>query len=312
MKEDAMNRDGGGSADPGQGATGEAEATTGEPETEISQGIGALGGGGPLRRAILASRPAGARRRPPVPDPGSPAGRGAAERAQGNHAWDVVSLARTIDHTLLKPEATTDDVLRVCREARDAICASACVNARFVPLAAAELEGCLTAVCAVVGFPLGAMPTQAKAFEASWAVLHGAREIDMVLPIGALKAGEEHAVWADIRMVRDAIGSEPLLKVILETGLLTDAEKVLAAQIAVSAGADFVKTSTGFGHGGATVEDIRLLRQAVGSEVGVKASGGIGSYAEALRMLAAGADRLGMSGTLTVLAEARQQSTGGS
>jgi deoxyribose-phosphate aldolase len=256
----------------------------------------ALGNGEALwRRAALASLPH--RRREEGP-------RQQAWGLEGVPRPDARTLARWVDHTLLRPDATEADVRRVCQEARRWGCASACVNARFVPAAHEELAGSTTVVCAVVGFPLGAMPSAAKAFEASWAVQHGAREIDMVLALGELKAGNDHAVWADVRAVREAAGESTVLKVILETALLTDEEKVLAAAIAVAAGADFVKTSTGFGPGGAKVEDVRLLRQAVGHGVGVKASGGIGTYEEACALLAAGADRLGMSRTLAVLAQA--------
>lgn len=253
-------------------------------------------------RALGASRPAGIRRPGPAPGGGLVGGNLSALSATG--------LAGVIDHTILGPEKTAADVRRVVREAREAGCASACVNARFAPLAVRELAGSPTVACVTVGFPLGAMPSEAKAFEAAWARDQGAREIDMVLPVGAVREADDHAVWADVRAVRDAIGEETVLKVILETGLLSDPEKVLAAQIAVAAGADFVKTSTGFGPGGATVEDVHLIRRAVGPEVGIKASGGIGSYTDAIRLLEAGADRLGMSRTLKVLAEAAHGRSG--
>ena len=275
----------------------------------VESGHGSLGGAASgreesLRRALLASRPRGARRA----EAGLPERTG--ERVVGVEAESPRSDARTlagwIDHTILLPEATEADIRRVAREAREAGCASTCVNGRFVPVAAEELIGSRTVVCAVVGFPLGAMPPGVKAFEASWVVERGAKEVDMVLALGDLKGGNDYAVWHEIHGVREAVGDDVRLKVILETGLLEDGEKVVAAQIAVAAGADFVKTSTGFGHGGATVEDVRLLRAAVGEDVGVKASGGIASYEDAVRMLAAGADRLGMSRTLAVLAEAEQ------
>ncbi|MBE3575075.1 MAG: deoxyribose-phosphate aldolase [Firmicutes bacterium] len=209
-------------------------------------------------------------------------------------------LAHRIDHTLLKPDATPMDIQRLCAEARAYGFATVCVNPLFVAQAAGELAGTPVGVCSVVGFPLGATPAQVKAVEAARAVADGAREIDMVLAIGLLKAGEEDRVREDIRQVVQAVAPVPV-KVILETGLLTDQEKVLACHLAEEAGAAFVKTSTGFGHGGATVEDVRLLRATVGSRLRVKASGGIRDHQTALAMLAAGADRLGCSASVAVV-----------
>lgn len=205
-----------------------------------------------------------------------------------------------IDHTLLKPEATAGDIRRVCAEAREHGFASVCVNGSHVALAAELLRGSKVKPIAVVGFPLGAGASRAKAFEASDAVAHGAQEIDMVLNIGALKAGDTALVDSDIRSVVVAVEPVPV-KVILETGLLADDEKVTACELAKAAGAAFVKTSTGFGPGGATEHDIRLMRKTVGDAMGVKASGGVRSRDDAERMIAAGASRLGTSGGVAIV-----------
>lgn len=209
-------------------------------------------------------------------------------------------LARLIDHTLLKPEASAADVRRLCEEAAEHGFFSVCVNSAFVSLAVGALADTPVAVCAVAGFPLGAMATQAKAYEAALAIDQGAREIDMVLTIGALKAGEHAAVRDDIATVKRACGPA-LVKVILETGLLSDEEKILACRLAQEAGADFVKTSTGFGHGGATTRDIALMRETVGPAMGVKASGGVRDYATALAMVEAGANRIGASASIAIV-----------
>lgn len=209
-------------------------------------------------------------------------------------------LARYIDHTLLKPEATPSDILRLCQEAKENHFFGVCINSRYVPLAVHALQGTSVVVCAVVGFPLGACFTTVKAMEAQEAVRAGAREIDMVLSLGALKAREYNEVIDDIRCVVEA--AQPAqVKVILEMGALTQEEKIMAAALAKLAGAHFVKTSTGFGHGGATVEDVVLLRNIVGPEIGVKASGGIRTKEDAERMLAAGANRLGTSHSLAII-----------
>ncbi|PSR23916.1 MAG: deoxyribose-phosphate aldolase [Sulfobacillus acidophilus] len=210
------------------------------------------------------------------------------------------SLARYIDHTALYAEITPSAIERLCQEAQEWGTYSICINSQYVPLAHTRL-GDAVQIAAVVGFPLGAMATPAKAYEAQWCVDQGAQELDMVIAIGYLKAGAYDAVLADLRAVRAAAPSPVILKVILETGLLTTDEKGIAALLSVAAGADFVKTSTGFGHGGATVEDVALLRDTVGATVGVKASGGIHSWQEALDLVAAGANRLGMSKTGVVL-----------
>lgn len=212
-------------------------------------------------------------------------------------------LAICIDHTLLRPDATYAQVRQLCLEAAEHGFASVCINPAHVAAAAAMLRGTPVAVCTVIGFPLGATTSEVKAFEARQAVDRGAREIDMVLNVGALKSGDVQAVEHDIRSVAKACGKEALLKVILETALLTDAEKVQACTIAQWAGADFVKTSTGFGPGGATLQDIELMRHTVGDALGVKASGGIRDRDTALQMIAAGADRIGASASVKILHE---------
>ncbi len=212
------------------------------------------------------------------------------------------TLARYIDHTLLKPDATPAQVEQLCQEALEFHCASVCVNALYVPQAAPLLAGSDVQVCAVVGFPLGAVPTAIKVCETELAIAQGATEIDMVLPIGLLKAGETTRVQSDIAAVTAACHAHGAhLKVIIEAALLTDEEKVTACRLAQAAGADFVKTSTGFAKGGATVADVALMRQTVGPEMGVKAAGGIHSYEEALAMISAGATRIGASRTRDIL-----------
>ena len=210
------------------------------------------------------------------------------------------ALAAMIDHTVLKPEATPDDIRKACREAREPTFAPVCVNGGYVALAAEALKGCSVKPIAVVGFPLGAGTSDAKAFEAKDAVRHGAQEIDMVITDGALRSGATKLVASDIKAVVDAVKPVPV-KVILETALLTHDEKVTACKLAKEAGAAFVKTSTGFGPSGATVEDIKLMRETVGPEMGVKASGGVRSYDYALQMIAAGASRLGTSASVAIV-----------
>ena len=218
---------------------------------------------------------------------------------------DAKAMARLIDHTVLKPDATPDDVRRLCAEARAHHFAAVCVNPVWVRLCSHELAGSDTLVATVAGFPLGASRADVKANEAAQAIGDGAREIDMVLNVGALKAGDRRAVDLDVRAVADACGAMgALLKVIIEAALLTDAEKVAACAIAKLAGADFVKTSTGFGPGGATARDVVLMRSAVGDGVGVKAAGGIRDWAAACAMAAAGASRIGTSAGVKILAEA--------
>jgi len=213
-------------------------------------------------------------------------------------------LARIIDHTLLKAQASPADILSLCEEAVRYGFGSVCVNSAFVPLAAERLGGTGVEVCSVVGFPLGAMSGRAKAHEAGWAVRSGATEIDMVIPVGLLRAGRDDLVEDDIRGVVTAAAGG-LVKVIIEACYLTDAEKVRACELAEKAGAHFVKTSTGFGPGGATTADVSLMRRTVGERLGVKAAGGIRDLVSARAMIAAGADRLGMSAGVSVMEELR-------
>lgn len=218
-------------------------------------------------------------------------------------------LAGLIDHTLLKPEATEPEVLRLCGEARAQGFCAVCIPPCYVAAAAAALAGSRVNVCTVVGFPLGAELPAIKAEAARQAIALGAAEVDMVLALGALKGGQEDAVLADITGVADICRRQNArCKVILETGLLTQAEKIRAAQLCIVAGAHFVKTSTGFGPGGATVADVRLLAETVvPAGLGVKASGGIRTLADAQALLGAGATRLGTSHGLRLLAELRAQ-----
>ena len=209
-------------------------------------------------------------------------------------------LASYIDHTLLKPEASREQIRAVCNEAKQYHFASVCVNSCWVPLIAEELKGSGVSVCCVIGFPLGASLSSVKAFEAREAVAAGAQEIDMVINIGAVKSGGWELVREDIAAVNAAKGTAKL-KVIIETCLLTDEEKVRVCQIAKEVGADFVKTSTGFSTGGATVHDVELMRKTVGPEMGVKASGGVRTLADALAMIEAGASRLGASAGVKII-----------
>ncbi len=208
-------------------------------------------------------------------------------------------LAAMLDHTVLKADAVADDIRKACAEAREHGFATVCVNGWFIPLVTELLAGSKTKPIAVVGFPLGAGTSKAKAFEAQDAVANGAKEIDMVLNVGAMKAGDTKLVREDIRAVVDAVKPIPV-KVILETALLTNDEKVAACKLAKEAGAAFVKTSTGFGPSGATVEDVKLMRETVGPTMGVKASGGIRSHETAQQMIAAGASRLGTSASVAI------------
>lgn len=212
------------------------------------------------------------------------------------------SIARLIDHTILRPEATRSDVKNVCAEALRFEFAAVCVNPFWAPLAAAELRGSPVNVCTVAGFPLGATSTHAKTAEALASVRDGANEIDMVINIGALRAGERDPVYSDIKAVVQAAGDRgAIVKVIVETALLKDDEKVLACKLAQQAGAAFVKTSTGFSKAGATVEDVQLMRRAVGPTMGVKASGGIRTLEDLRRMIEAGATRVGASASVSII-----------
>ena len=219
----------------------------------------------------------------------------------------AAEMARFIDHTLLKPEATLPAFDLLCEEAVQYGFKAVCVNSGWVAYVAAKLKGTKTAVCSVVGFPLGAMHSRAKAVEARQAVEDGAQELDMVLNIGSMKAGHLKAVEADILAVRREAEHPILLKVIIETCLLTNAEKVKACEIAQNAGADFVKTSTGFSSGGATLIDVALMRKTVGSGMGVKASGGIKDFATAAAMIAAGATRIGAGAGVAIISGAGAQ-----
>ena len=209
-----------------------------------------------------------------------------------------------IDHTLLKAEATSKDIEKLCKEARKYKFMSVCVNPSFIPLCKELLKGSEVKICTVVGFPLGMMSTASKAFETKQALLEGADEIDMVINIGRLKEGNLDYVKQEIASLK-AICKEHVLKVIIETCLLTDEEKVTACKLAKEAGADFVKTSTGFSKWGAKKEDIELMRKAVGPEMGVKASGGISNFEEMKQMIDAGATRIGTSRGVTLMEEAK-------
>lgn len=213
-------------------------------------------------------------------------------------------MARAIDHTLLKAVATRNDVEKLAKEALRHGFGAVCVNSSRVALVNGMLAGSDVQVCSVVGFPLGAMHTRTKAFEAETAVAHGATEIDMVLNIGALKSGDLKMTEEDIRAVKQATGGGSILKVIIETCLLTREEKKTACKLAESAGADFVKTSTGFSSGGATLEDVRLMKATVGDALQIKASGGIKDWDTAVAMILAGASRIGTSSGVTILQNA--------
>ena len=211
-------------------------------------------------------------------------------------------LAAKIDHTLLKANATREEILKLCAEAKEYRTASVCVNSAWASTARDALKDSGVMVCCVVGFPLGAMSTAAKAFEAAQAVKDGAEEIDMVINVGLARAGEWQALQDDIAAVVQASGKAHV-KVIIETCLLTDEQKVKACVASKNAGAAFVKTSTGFSTAGATVEDIRLMRETVGPDMGVKAAGGIRNRETALAMVEAGANRIGASATATIIAD---------
>lgn len=209
-------------------------------------------------------------------------------------------VARMVDHTLLKPNATQAEVAKLCEEARKYCFASVCVNPSYAAYSAQLLQGSGVKVCTVIGFPLGSTTSTVKAIEARDAIANGAEEIDMVINVGALKSGNDALVFEDIKAVREATRGK-VLKVILETALLSDEEKVRACILSKKAGADFVKTSTGFGGGGATVEDVKLMRQTVGPLMGVKASGGIRDAQAAEAMIKAGATRLGTSASVAIV-----------
>jgi deoxyribose-phosphate aldolase len=212
-----------------------------------------------------------------------------------------VNIGSMIDHTALKPETTKAQIETLCAEAKEYKFASVCVNPTWIETAAALLKGTDVKVCTVIGFPLGATTVETKAFETKDAIAKGATEVDMVINIGALKDKNDELVERDIRAVVDAAKGKALTKVIIESSLLTEEEKVRACELSVKAGADFVKTSTGFSTGGATVEDIALMRKTVGSDLGVKASGGVRDRAGALAMVEAGATRIGASAGISIV-----------
>jgi len=214
-------------------------------------------------------------------------------------------FAGLIDHTLLKPEASRDEIRKLCKEAAKFGFASVCINPWYVPLAAELLRSSKVKVCTVIGFPLGATLPQVKIYEAEEAIKLGAQEIDMVINIGALKSGQDDVVQSDIRGVVEASHrGHAICKVILETALLTVEEKVRASVACKQAGADFVKTSTGFSTAGATAEDVALMRAVVGSEIGVKAAGGVRSFADLKKMVCAGATRIGASASVKIMEQA--------
>ncbi|MEL4030378.1 deoxyribose-phosphate aldolase [Caldifermentibacillus hisashii] len=214
-----------------------------------------------------------------------------------------MEIAKYIDHTLLKADATKSQIETLCNEAKEYGFFSVCVNPTWVSFAANILEGSDVKVCTVIGFPLGATTSETKAFETVNAIHNGAKEVDMVINIGALKNGDLDAVKNDIEAVVNAAKGQALVKVIIETSLLTDDEKKTACRLAVEAGADYVKTSTGFSIGGATAGDIQLMRETVGPEIGVKASGGVRTAADAKAMIEAGASRIGASSGVAIVKE---------
>lgn len=215
---------------------------------------------------------------------------------------DTANLASYIDHTLLKPDASREDILRVCEEAAQYHFKSVCVNPIWVSTVHTALKDTGVDTCSVIGFPLGATTTEVKVFEAQGALQDGADEIDMVIDIAAARRGDREALVRDIGAVAEAVQEAGgLLKVIIETALLNDEQKVLACEASVEAGADFVKTSTGFNGGGATAEDVALMRRTVGPELGVKASGGVRSREDALAMIDAGATRIGASSGIAIV-----------
>lgn len=220
--------------------------------------------------------------------------------------YTPADMAKYIDHTYLKPEASVNEIRKICDEAKKYHCASVCVNPSYIQYVAQQLEGSGVTPCCVIAFPFGTSTPEAKAFEASDAASKGAREIDMVINVGAIKSGDWRLVKRDIEGVVNAVKGRAKVKVIIEACLLTDEEKVKACTVAKLAGAAFVKTSTGYSTGGATVEDVRLMRETVGPEMGVKASGGVRTYDDAIAMLKAGANRLGCSSTMKIVSGVKE------
>ena len=210
-------------------------------------------------------------------------------------------LANIIDHTLLKADATQAEIIKLCAEAKEFNFASVCVNPSMVKLASEELKGCDVDVCTVIGFPLGATTSEVKAFEVKNTIENGATEVDMVINIGKLKDRDLEYVKNDIKAVVDAAKDKALVKVIIETCYLTDEEKKIACELAVKAGTDYVKTSTGFGTGGSTPADIKLMRETVGENIGVKASGGVRCEEDAVKVIDAGATRIGASASIAIV-----------
>jgi deoxyribose-phosphate aldolase len=214
---------------------------------------------------------------------------------------EKMNLAKYIDHTVLKPATTKEEVIKVCSEAKEYGFFSVCINPYYVKLVKEQLDGSDVKVCSVIGFPLGASVSTIKAAEATQAIADGADEIDMVINVGALKNKEYDYVLADVKAVVAACSGKALLKVIIESCLLTDEEKVKACELSVEAGTDFVKTSTGFSTGGATAEDIALMRKTVGPDLGVKASGAVRDNATAMLMIESGATRIGASASIAIV-----------
>ena len=215
----------------------------------------------------------------------------------------MTKVAKLIDHTALKPGVTKEEIFKLTAEAKEYGFYSVCVNPTWVAEAAKQLKGSDVDVCTVIGFPLGANTTDVKVYETTDAINNGATEVDMVINIGALKSKEDDQVLTDIQKVVEAAKGKALVKVIIETCLLTDEEKIRACELAVKAGTDYVKTSTGFSTGGATIEDIALMRKTVGENIGVKASGGIHSKADVEAMVKAGATRIGASAGVAIVSE---------
>lgn len=231
---------------------------------------------------------------------------GVSGSAPADNGMDAAGLAKYIDHTYLKPEATVEDVRKICDEAKKYHAASVCVNPSYIKFVAEQLQGSGVTPCCVIAFPFGTCTPETKAFEASDAASNGAKEIDMVVNVGAIKSGDWKLVKRDIESVVNAVRGRALVKVIIEACLLTDEEKVKVCTVAKIVGADFVKTSTGYSTGGATVADVSLMRQTVGPDMGVKASGGVRTYDDAVAMIKAGANRLGCSSTNKIVSGVKE------
>lgn len=231
---------------------------------------------------------------------------GVSGNAPADNGMDAAGMAKYIDHTYLKPEATVEDVRKICDEAKKYHAASVCVNPSYIKFVAEQLQGSGVTPCCVIAFPFGTCTPETKAFEASDAASNGAKEIDMVVNVGAIKSGDWKLVKRDIEAVVNAVRGRALVKVIIEACLLTDEEKVKVCTVAKIVGADFVKTSTGYSTGGATVADVSLMRQTVGPDMGVKASGGVRTYDDAVAMIKAGANRLGCSSTNKIVSGVRE------